>query len=246
MSEAEALIKKLDMESQAYLNRYFANAPRWLMDSFQVVRVPKNTAFINEGEIADTIYILMKGRVVAVDYRVQEMAYGFITFQSMEVFGVMEILVDMDRYKTTLETTKDSIFLKISRDIFEKWLKNDLTAFQMQTRRTGRYLLEEVRKERLYVLIQGVERVYLALYEMYQSFGVEDACSIYVSRKDFAEMTGLSERTITRTLKNLEEKGCITRDGWNILMTQEQFLQIQSLIEDKIIEIGEQENSFRV
>lgn len=246
MREAEALIKKLDMESQVYLNRYFANAPCWLMDSFQVVRVPKGTAFINEGEKADTIYILMRGKVVAVDYRVQEMAYGFITFQSMEVFGAMEILVDMDRYKTTLETTKDSIFLKISREIFEKWLKNDLTAFRMQTRRTGRYLLEEVRKERLYVLMQGVERVYLALYEMYQSSGAEDTCSIYVSRKDFAEMTGLSERTITRTLKNLEERGCITRDGWNILMTKEQFSQIQSLIEDKIMEIGEHEKSFRV
>lgn len=238
MSEAEALIKKLDTEKQTYLQQYFANAPRWLMDSFQVVRIPKGTAVVTESEKADMVYILMRGRVVAVDYRVQERAYGFITFHPIEVFGAMEILVDMDRYKTTLETTKDSIFLKISREIFEKWIKNDMNAFQMQTKKVGRYLIEEARKERLYVLLEGVGRIYLMLYEWYQVYGTDGTCSIYISRKNFAEMTGLSERTITRTLKDLEEKGYITREGWNILITQEQFLWIKELIEDKISEIG--------
>lgn len=239
MSEAEMLIKKLGREIQIYLDRYFANAPRWLMESFQVVRVPKSVAFICEGEKADAVYILMKGKVVAVDYRVQEMAYGFIMFEPIEVFGAMEIFVEMDRYKTTLETTKDSIFLKVPRDIFEKWIKNDMNAFQMQTYKICRYLIEEARKERLYVLIQGVDRVYLTLYELYKAYGAEDTYCIYLSRKNFAEMTGLSERTITRTLKDLEEKEYISRDGWNILMTYEQHLRIKALIDDKISEIGE-------
>lgn len=238
MSEAEALIRKLDTENQIYLRRYFANAPRWLMESFQVVRIPKGTAFIRESEKADTVYILMRGSVVAVDYRVQEMAYGFITFRPIEVFGAMEILVDMDTFKTTLETAKDSVFLKISREIFEKWIKNDMDAFQMQTKKTGRYLIEEARKERLYVLVQGVDRIYLTLYEWYQTYGNGETCSIYISRKNFAEMTGLSERTITRTLKDLEAKKYISRQGWNILMTREQYLLIKALIEDKISEIG--------
>jgi len=239
MSEAEALIKRLDRESQIFLNRYFANAPRWLLDSFQVVKVPKNETFINEGEKADTVYILIKGKVMAVDYRVQEMTYGFITFDPIEVFGAMEILADADRYKTTLETTKDSLFLKISRETFKKWIKNDMNAFQIQTREIIKYLLREVRKERLYVLVQGVERIYLTLYELYRAYGQEDTYSIYISRKNFAETTGLSERTVTRTLKELEEKGYIAREGWNILITYEQYQRIKALIEDKISEIGE-------
>lgn len=238
MNEAEALIKKLDMESQAYLDRYFSHAPRWLMDSFQVMWIPKRTTFITESEKADTVYILMKGKVVAVDYRVQEMAYGFFVFQSIEVFGAMEILVEMDHYKTTLETVKDSIFLKTSRDIFEKWIKNDVNAFQMETKKVGRYLLEQVRKERLYVLLEGVERIYLTLYNWYRAQSSGDVFSIYVSRKEFSEMTGLSERTITRTLKDLESKKYISREGWNILITQEQYLRIKALVEAKISEIG--------
>lgn len=239
MSEAEALIKKLRKENQVYLNRYFSNAPRWLMESFQVVRVPRAVTFVREGEKADTIYMLMKGKVVAVDYRVQEMAYGFITFDPIEVFGAMEILVEMDRYKTTLETTMNSTFLKVPRESFEKWLRNDINVFRMQTCKTCRYLIEEARKERLYVLIQGVERIYLTLYELYKAYGGENTYCMYISRKKFAEMTGLSERTITRTLKDLEEKEYISREGWNILMTYEQYLRIKALIDDKISEIGE-------
>ncbi len=239
MTEAEALIRKLDKKSQGYLKKYFANAPRWLMDSFQVVRVPKGKSFIREGEKADAVYLLMKGKVVAVDYRVQEIVYGFIIFEPIEALGAMEILVEMDRYQATLETTRDSIFLKISREIFEKWIRNDLNAFQIQTREIGRYLLREVRKERLYVLIQGVERIYLTLYELYRAYGAGDIYSIYISRKEFAGMTGLSERTITRTLKELEANGYIDREGWNILMTHEQYERIKALIEDKISEIEE-------
>lgn len=239
MSEVDALIKKLDRESRTYLEKYFMDAPGWLMDAFQVVRMPGNRTFIIEGEAADHVYILLKGIVLAVDHRVQEMAYGFIRFHPVEVFGVMEILLELDEYKTTLMTTTDSILLRISREKFEKWIKNDMNAFRMEAKRVGTYLLKEVRKERLYVLIQGVERVYLVLHELYQTYAREGVLSIYMSRKDFSETTGVSERTITRTLKDLEQKGFLTRDGWNLVINREQYRMIRALIEDKMCGIGE-------
>ena len=63
--------------------------------------------------------------------------------------------------------------------------------------------------------------------------------SVYMSRKDFSEVTGLSERTITRALKELEEKKLITRNGWNIVMTWNQYNKIKKLMKDQINEMGE-------
>ncbi len=103
----------------------------------------------------------------------------------------------------------------------------------------GSYLLEQARKERLYVLLQGVERIYLVLYKMYQSYARKGQCSLYMSRKDFTETAGVSERTVTRTLKMLEEKGCITREGWKIRITEEQYRKIRKLLEDKLYEFEE-------
>ena len=103
----------------------------------------------------------------------------------------------------------------------------------------GRYLLEQARKERLYVLLQGVERIYLVLYKMYQSYAGNGKCSLYMSRKDFTETAGVSERTVTRTLKSLEEKGCIARDGWKIRIDEQQYGMIRELLEDKMYEFEE-------
>lgn len=239
MNEAAAQIEKLDKENRDYLNRYFANAPDWLMDALQIVRFPKSVTFIDEGDKADRIYILLSGRVLAVDYRVREMVYGFFEFYPVQTFGTMEILVSMDRFKSALMTMEDSVFLKISREKFERWLRSDLQAFQMEAEKVARYLLEQARRERLQVLLQGVERVYLVLIKMYELYAKNDCCVIYMSRKDFAETTGLSERTISRIIKELEKKDYIRKDGWDIIITRKQYLRIKALIEDKINGIGE-------
>ena len=55
-------------------------------------------------------------------------------------------------------------------------------------------------------MLPGNERVYLILTNLYETYGKRDTYSVYLSRKDFSEVTGVSERTITRALKDLEEQ----------------------------------------
>lgn len=239
MSEADEVIKKLNREQKDYLNRYFAHAPESLKENLQVVHMPEGTTFIHEGTPADKVFILLKGRVSAVDYRVRETVYGFCHFEPIEVFGVMEILGHMTHYRTTLATTQESLFLKISADLFAKWILKDVDALQMEIEKVLGYLLEQARKERLYVLLPGIERIYLILTKLYETYGKYDTYSVYMSRKDFSEMTGLSERTVTRALKEMEEKGLITRDGWNIVMTWKQYNLIKEQMKDQINEMEE-------
>ena len=237
MDEAAEQILNLDKEKQEYLNRYFAGAPHWLLKKFQVVEIPAGTIFISEGESADRVYVLLQGQVSAVDYRVQEAVYGFFQFYPIEIFGVMEILGGMERYKTTLAALEKSVFLKIGRDQYERWLKSDSNAFQMETMEIVNYLLEQARKERLYVLLPGNQRIYQVLLKLYRSYEVNGKYSAHISRKDFAEMTGLSERTITRTIKSLESGGYIAKEGWNITLSQEQYQRLQKLADSRMNEI---------
>lgn len=240
MNKVQRLLQELDKESREYLLRYFENAPDWLMEAFQVIRLSEEKTFINEGDEANNIFILVKGSVMAVDYRVQEMVYGFIKFQPVEVFGAMEIMINMAHYKTTLMTKKESIFLKISREKFEKWINNDLQAFKMQTEKVVGYLMDEARRQRLYVMLQGVERVGLVLYDLYETYAKGDKFAMTISRHDLAETTGLSLRTITRTLNAMEEEGLLTKQGRSIIMTREQCEMLREKMEDKIIGIGDE------
>ena len=241
MGKLKQVIQSLDPDSRQYLEHYLEEAPDWLLEAFQVIRVAKNALFIEERDAADQIYILVRGRVLAVDYRVRDIAYGFFEFVPIEVFGAMEIICEMEQYMSSLLTLEESFFLKIRRSIFEKWLRSDNKAFQMQTRKVGRYLLKQARRERLNVLLPGLERVALVLMRMYEVYAQEHHGKLYLSRKDFAETTGLCERMITRILKELEQKEYLTREGWCIHMSQEQYQKLKTLVENKIDGMEEME-----
>lgn len=236
MSEFSGMIGLLDMDDQNRLYHYFAGAPESLKEKFRAFRVPAGTTFITEGTAADTVYFLLKGQVSAVDYRVKGSAYGFFRFLPPERFGTMEILGRMEHYKTTLAAVKDSVFLKIPRNQFEPWLLGDADALRMEMEHTVGYLLKQSRKERLYVLLPGNERIYLLLIYIYETYARNGVYRFYLSRKEFAEATGLSERTVTRALKELEAEGCITRDGWDVLITREQYQSIRERIKSLVSE----------
>lgn len=239
MSEATELIGKLGTREKEYLKEYFAKAPAWLMDSLQVVRLSKGDSFIKEGNKADCVYILVKGKVLALDCQVSEITYGFYDFEPVSVFGSMEILIDEDIFKRTLVTMKDSILLRISRSRFERWLKNDMEAFRSEVKSMGRSLVEQARKDRLYLLLSGLERVCLILYKLYEFHAAGGVFEHYISRESFAEMTGLSERTITRSLSELGRRGLISKNGRNIVIMNRQYFMLKEIINDKIYKMGE-------
>ena len=57
MNDVVALINELRSEERDYLNNYLANAPKWLLEAFQIVRLKKGTTFIHENAHVDTVYI---------------------------------------------------------------------------------------------------------------------------------------------------------------------------------------------
>ena len=128
MNDVVSLINELRSEEREYLNNYLANAPKWLLEAFQIVRLKKGTTFIHENAHVDTVYILVEGIVKATDYRIQEVAYDYTRFYPIEVFGAMEFLMGYDLYKTTLMTETDCRFLCVSKDQFSRWMLTDIHA----------------------------------------------------------------------------------------------------------------------
>lgn len=234
MKQVEEVLNICEKSSREYLEHYLQEAPDWLLESFQVVSMKKGVTFIEEGKKLDKVYILLKGSIIAVDYRVRDMVYGFFCFHPIRVMGALEVIGEMKTYMTTLITTEKCVFLKTDSKQFEKWIRSDMNAFQMQTKEIGRYLTEQARKERLNVLLKATERMALVIIRMYELYAQKGTLKLYLSRKELMETTGLSERTITRTLKEFESKGYISRSGWDIVASRGQYKLLKELIEDKI------------
>ena len=240
MTVLEKIIFESKDEVKVYLENYFKNCPTWLKNSSRILNLPKGTTFVEEGRKVESVYILVKGKVVAVDYRVCGVEYDFFEFHPVEALGALEILSDIDTYMTTLVTAEDCVFLKISKTKFETWIKSDINALLMQTKVMGEYMVEQARKERLNVLLKATDRIALVLIKMHELYAKGNQSRIYLSRKTFMEMTGLSERTITRILKEFEGEGKITRDGWDIVLSTEQYLALKELVDHKINKMGDE------
>ena len=149
-------LKEVGQERREQFETYFRTAPDWLIDAFVVEKMKKGTTFIRENNPADTIYFIIEGLIVATDYRVLGISYDFMQFRKMYAFGGMEFIMDLDVYKTSLRTVTDSIAVKISRPMFEKWMYSDIKALKYESQQMGEYLLEQARNERIFLLMNGI------------------------------------------------------------------------------------------
>ena len=234
MSELDNVWKYLNDESRIYLEQFLKNAPRWLLEEFQEVLLSKDTEFITESDPANTVYILLTGVVKATDLRVFPVVYDFIRFYPVEIFGAMEFLLGEETYKTTLITVTNCRFLKLSKDQFAKWVLNDINALKMFTASMTKYLLEQCRKERLFMFLQGEERVLLFLNDFYEKNHSDDKVIIDMSRNDLAKGTALSVRTVNRTVKDFIEEGLLMKKGRKLVLPFEKYKEIKNRLADKI------------
>lgn len=212
------------------LNKLLSNAPRWVLESTQVVTKKKNTIFVEENTPADTVYILVDGTVRAIDYRIRGVVYDYMWFHAIKVFGSMEIFFEIPLYMTTLKTVTDCTMLVMSRASFDRWIWDDKNALRMEVARIGDYLLEESRNERVILFLQGVDRIIYLLTKNYEADDPKDEYIVGISRQELAERSGFSIKTVNRAVQKLQEDGFISRKGRRIVISKEQYVQMKDYL----------------
>ena len=158
-----SVLGEIEHEKYEELKAYFAGAPMWLIDSFQIIKMEKDYTFIRENEPVKYIYLIIEGIVRAADYRIYGITYDFMSFDCVHALGGMEIIMDLDTYMTTLETVTPCIIVKIAKAKYEKWLLTDLRVLKLEAKLTGKSLLEDGRKSRAYLFLQGADRLAMLL-----------------------------------------------------------------------------------
>ena len=131
-------LNEIEKERREQFEGYFRTAPMWLMDTFVVEELEKGTIFVQEGEPADMIYLIGKGLIKATDYRIYGINYDFTVFDKVYAFGGMEVIINLDKYQTTLQTVTKCTVLKIPKEGFKKWLDSDIVALQQEKQTDGR------------------------------------------------------------------------------------------------------------
>ena len=229
-------LNEIEEERRKQFEEYFRTAPMWLMETFVVEELEKGTIFVQEGEPADTVFLIGKGLIKATDYRIYGINYDFTVFDKVYEFGGMEVIIDLDKYQTTLQTVTKCTVLKIPKEGFKKWLDSDITALQQESRLMGEYLLEQARDSRMLLFLQGADRVAFLLMKRYRKYAENGVMKMKGDRQELSDFTGLCVKTISRSIKKFKENGLITTQGSYILINYEQYCRMEKMISEILAE----------
>lgn len=228
--QALPFLSELDKDRRQQFEEYFRSAPAWLMDSFHVVDMEKDTVFIRENTPADTVYFIGNGMIKAIDYRIFGIAFDFMRFEGLYAMGGMEVVMDLDTYRTTLQTVTPCTIVKITREKFAEWLRTDIRALKQEAKMIGEYLLEQGRSSRAYLFLQGADRLALLLSDMYKKYAKNGYLFVDSTRQELSDSSGLCVKTVNRAVKKFEEQGFITRKGSKFSIDEGQYLKIREAV----------------
>lgn len=227
-------LSNIPKEHKEYFLRYIKTAPQSFLKELEFEKMKPDTIFIRENEEVDYIYILLDGSVRAVDYRVHGISYEFMRFHPVKMLGAMEIILNIKNYCTTLITETTCTMLVCSAKEFSKWILNDLNAIKMEAEMVGKFLLEQDRKNRLFLFLQGRDRLFVLFIQHYEKYSKNGKCIVKLTRVELSDRTGISVRTINRSIKKMQEEGFIGKENSKIAINEEQYQKMIKFINEKI------------
>lgn len=232
--DALPFLKTVDRDRQEQFEEYFQSAPLWLFDALKIDDMKKGEIFVREGEPADMIFFIGKGIIEAIDYRIYGTPYDYMQFDKLYAFGGMEFIMDLNVYMTTLRAVTNCTVVKLPRIKFEKWMYSDIHALKYEAKLVGEYLLKEGRNSRIFLFLQGPDRLAMLLIDRFQRYNRNGVLYLKASRQNLADATGLCVKSISRSVKKFLEDNLITKEGNQIVVNKEQYRQLKSIVAVKI------------
>jgi CRP-like cAMP-binding protein len=116
------------MKNHALFKNLTSEEYELILQVFQEKAIPKDTIIIQEGEIGDSAFLLIKGKVSVV----KETMYGedyvvtFIEAGGDEFFGEIN-LIDKGKRTSTIKTIEDSVILEVTSDELKSFMDKNPT-----------------------------------------------------------------------------------------------------------------------
>ena len=227
LTEIFPFFQEIDEERKKQFKEYFKTLPVWIIESFCVEKIEKGKIFIREGEPVEMVYFICKGIIKATDYRIYGISFDFMLFTKVYAFGGMEIIMRDEKYRTSLQTVTDCTVLKIPRAEFKLWMESDIRALSHEAKLMGEYLLEQSRNVRAFLFLQGTDRLSMLLKNRYEKYAQKGILRLKSDRNELSDYTGLSTKTIIRSVKKLKESGLITEEKNQIIINKAQYIRIK-------------------
>lgn len=207
-----------------------------LLSQMRLRHVNRHELLFSEGSPSDTLYLLISGvvKLSLPNIEGEEVLVSLIC--PGEFFGITSLMSGMTR-GFHAEAFSDCWVTAIRPETFVTTLLgvpfSEFSALMGSTVSRWEGLLYR------YTRFQGLglqQRLAMALLELSQKFGVQDARGtiliLQVTHEDLADLVGASRQKVTEHIKELERQQVILRDGRKLIVIPERLQDVVGLPQD--------------
>ena len=182
----------------------------------QTRKYPKSSMIILEEEMGDVVFIVMSGTVKITRVNDEGKEVILAMLGGGEVFGEMAILDGESRSANALAQENCEV-VTINREDFLNLIRtNNKVAFNLMTELAVRLRKSDQQIEAL-SLDDAEHRIGVSILNLAEEMGLIRKGAVVIEnlpyQQDIANMAGTSRETVSRVMKNFEDRGLITKTG---------------------------------
>ena len=182
---------------------------------------PKNSMIILEEEYGDIVFFIKSGtvKITRVNEEGKEVILSLLGYG--EFFGEMALLDGEARSANVLAQEKCTIVVVQKNDFMELLRTNHKISFSLMSELAKRLRKSDLQIEAL-SLSDAEHRIGVSLLNLAEDLGVIRKGKVTIERlpfqQDIANMSGTSRETVSRVLKQFEERLMITKTGHRLVI----------------------------
>lgn len=222
----------MSREQADFAAAFFAGAPSSLLFGLSLKTYPKNHVLISTDDGCAHVYLLLSGRLQAIEEYVPGEPYRFTELLPLEIVGDFELFTRCAGRMITLTTLERSEFLVIPAADYLAWIQNDANALFIRMQMLIRQMVSQTKFERQNLFLDNRSRLtHLLCTEYGHRKSGSEICLIEYTRQELSTRIGCSVRTVNRLIKALSDEGYIRLRRGKIRFGQEQYLRMKAALE---------------
>lgn len=233
MQLSDKMLTSLPEDSRNFIKEFFLNAPNQLGFAMNTVTFATGEPLMNTFDRCTYVYILLKGRLKAIEERICDTPYHFTEIMPIEIVGDYELFTGAKGRYVTVAAAEPSLLLAIQAGSYLSWIRQDANALFLRTRMLLQQVSAQGLSERQRFFWDNRARFlsFLTL-ECRKAGETSFPHRVKYNREELSSLVGCSVRTSNRIIKQLIEEGLIGSYRGKIRIEKKHYDRILEHIEN--------------
>lgn len=194
----------INVEKTDFLNILLNNMSDNIKSSVSIESLKKDERLISTAYPVNDAFAIIQGELVVVNEFESGKVYEPVVIYANDFVGVVEVVLDQKEFISSVTATSDVIFLRIPKEIFKKWIK--------ENGKISYLVLQSVSKNFSINMTDAGEQIVLDSMYLLVNHIIKNSIQkqlntpfiLNESRDKTAKRTGINIRTLYRYIKKLK------------------------------------------